>query len=182
MRTQCSAYRLLSYRSRGISPFKAGAHLRHLFLSFPPKRHAGTIHQHFVSSLIHAKRVAGSPVILVDSRIKVFSKRLRSVQWSAGFYPQRLREAISSSRFRPIFPRNTSIDARQSTPQYAVIIMPSVETVSHHEGGIRNEGLQESTDSGRKLPHSVTHGMAPASSSWLPLGMKETIHQWVSAN
>lgn len=58
--------------------------------------------------------------------------------------------------------------------------MPSVETVSQREGAMRNEGLQESTDSGRKLPHSVTHGTAPASSAWLPLGMKETIHQWVS--
>jgi cardiolipin-specific phospholipase len=58
--------------------------------------------------------------------------------------------------------------------------MPSVETVSQREGAMRNEGLPETTDSGRKLPHSVTHGMAPTSSAWLPLGMKETIHQWVS--
>lgn len=112
----------------------------------------------------------------------MFPKRLRSVQLSPGFYSRRLREAVSLSRFRPILPRNISIDARQSTPQYTVIIMPSVEAVSQRDGGMRNEGLQDTTDSGRKLPHSVTHGMAPASSAWLPLSMKETLHQWVSLN
>ncbi|KAE8550814.1 hypothetical protein EYB25_007044 [Talaromyces marneffei] len=55
--------------------------------------------------------------------------------------------------------------------------MPPVETVNQRDG-MRNEALQETTDSGRKLPHSVTHGMAPVSAAWLPLGMKETIQQW----
>lgn len=59
--------------------------------------------------------------------------------------------------------------------------MPPVETVNQRDG-MRNEALQETTDSGRKLPHSVTHGMAPVSAAWLPLGMKETIQQWVSPN
>lgn len=122
----------------------------------------------------------GIPVILVNRRIKVSPERLYSVQLSAGIYSQRLSKAVSSSRFRAVFPRNLSIDARRSSPEYTVIIMPSAETISQRDGGMRSEGLPESTDSGRKLPYSVTHGSGPGSSGWLPLGMKETIHQWVS--
>lgn len=58
--------------------------------------------------------------------------------------------------------------------------MPSVEAVGQNEDGLRNDALQEEADSERRLPHSVTHGMAPVSSAWLPLGVREGWQQWVS--
>lgn len=53
-----------------------------------------------------------------------------------------------------------------------------VDTVNQSDDGLRAGSSQDALDSQPKLPHSVTHGMAPTTSGWFPLGVKEGWNQW----